>query len=64
MWLTLSLLGWTMDWSIEPTATEAADDPLRDLGATGVTFVGFAQHATPEDVPLPQRTPAWDEPEE
>jgi hypothetical protein len=63
MRLTLVLLGHTLDLSLEATATEE-DDTFTLLGDTGGTWVGFAHHATPEDVPLPQRTPPWDEPEE
>ena len=61
MRLTVALLGWSLDLSLEPTTTE--DEAPTNQGDTGGTWVGFAVHATPEDVPLPQRTPAWDEPE-
>lgn len=67
MRLTLSALGFELDLSFGPasdedTAVEGADLSGGTLGSIGpVTTVGFT---TPEDVPLPQRTPAWDEPEE
>ena len=63
MRLTFAALGWTFDWSLEPTAeAEDADEPGRDLGYLSGTFVGFAPHVQGEDVALPQRVPAWDEP--
>lgn len=59
MRLTIALLGFTFDASIEPTA---ADEDR--AGDTTSYPVGFARHSPPEEIPLPQRTPAWDEPEE
>lgn len=54
--MTLVLLGWTLDWSLEPTGSEA--DTARDLsgGELGSRVVGFerhgdqrwAEHETPE----------------
>jgi hypothetical protein len=58
--LTIALLGWSFDLSMEPTASD--DDPQRDLGTTGHYPVGFvARHDVPEEVSYPQRTPAWDD---
>jgi hypothetical protein len=60
MRLTLILLGHTFDLSLEPTASEDEADPLRDLGATGVTYVGFtAAHDVPADLPWVERDNGW-----
>ena len=56
------LLGHTLDLSLEPTAADEDEAPTNQ-GDTGGTWVGFAVHATPEDIPLPQRTPPWDDEE-
>ena len=65
MRLTLTMLGLELDISFG-IAGEAEDenDPGRDLGYTAGSFVGFAPHVAPEEVPMPQHTPSWDEPEE
>lgn len=41
MRLTLVLLGWTLDLSLDPTATDEPDDTARDLsgGSTGTTVI-------------------------
>lgn len=47
MRLTLCLLGWTFDWTAEPTAAEAPTEPTEDAaasmdgGTTGSTPVGY-----------------------
>jgi hypothetical protein len=52
--LTLALLGWTLDWSLEPTTAEAeADDGGRDMGSTSGTYVGFtAAHDVPDEAAI------------
>ena len=63
MRLTLALLGWTWDWSLEPTTPEAEAHSL-DGGLLASTPVGFtAAYPVPEEVPLPQRVPPWDDEE-
>lgn len=66
--LTLQLAGWTFDWSIEPTAAEAEDEPdpaaALNGGTTGGYYVGFAAHVAPEEVTAPAHCPSWDEPDE
>ena len=64
MRLTLSALGLELDVSFGIATDAEPDEYGRDLGYTSGTFVGFSPHVTPEDCPLPQRTPAWDEPED
>lgn len=60
MRLTVCLFGWTWDLSLEPTDTESTDDPLRDLGTTGGTFLGFtASHEVPADLPWVERGNGW-----
>jgi hypothetical protein len=60
--MTVSMFGLELDITFGiPTPVE--EGPGRDLGYTAGSFVGFAAHVTPEDAPMPQRTPAWDEPE-
>jgi hypothetical protein len=62
MRVTVSMFGLELDVTFGvPTPVEG--EPGLDLGYTAGSFVGFAAHVTPEDAPLPQRTPAWDEPE-
>lgn len=43
MRLTIVVLGWTFDWTAEPTATDEPEDTARDLsgGSTGSTPMGF-----------------------
>lgn len=58
--LTLALLGWTFDWSIEPTADEAEDDGGRDLGYTTANPVGFVPaFEVPDFVPGADRNNGW-----
>lgn len=60
--LTIALLGWTFDWSIEPTAAEAEDDGGSSLngGTTGAYPVGFtATFEIPEEVAVPMRCNGW-----
>jgi hypothetical protein len=53
MRLTLALLGWTLDWSIEPTTTEVEDDGGRDFGYTSGTFLGFTPaHDVPDEAAI------------
>lgn len=61
MRLTIAALGWTFDWSIEPTAeAEAEDDGGRDLGYTTATPVGyFAALEVPDFVPGVDRSNGW-----
>lgn len=63
MRLTLALLGWTLDWSLEPTAeveVEVEDDGGRDLGYTTATPVGyFAALEVPDFVPGTDRNNGW-----
>ena len=66
MRLTIALLGWTLDWSLEPSSVEDEDDPTFALngGTTGGYYVGFASHVAPEEIAAPMHCPSWDEPEE
>ena len=65
MRVTLVLLGWTFDWSLEPTAAEAEDESNSLDGGTTASYpVGFTHWPVPEEVPYQPHTPAWDEPEE
>jgi hypothetical protein len=58
--VTINLLGWTFDWSIEPTAAEAeAEDAGNDSGYTAASFVGFAPFEVPDEMPLPMRNNGW-----
>lgn len=61
MRLTFALLGWTLDWSIEPTTeAEAEDEPGRDLGYTTSTPSGyFAALEVPDFVPGQDRNNGW-----
>lgn len=62
MRLTSAALGWTIDWSIEPTATEAADDGDSSLngGTTAAYPVEFtATFDLPEEVAVPMRCNGW-----
>lgn len=64
MRVTIAVLGWTFDWSIEPTAAETEGNSLD--GGTTASYgpIGFtASWPTVEEVPMPQRTPAWDDDE-
>jgi hypothetical protein len=63
MRVTLALLGWTLDWSLEPTATEAETCSL-DGGTTAAYPMGFTHWPVPEEIAAPQHCPSWDEPEE
>lgn len=62
MRLTLAILGWTWDLSLEPTADDEGNS--LDGGTTSAYPISFTAWPQPEDAPMPQRTPAWDEPEE
>lgn len=65
MRLTLTLLGHTLDLSLEPTASETEDNGAALNGGTLASIgpiVGFTVRA-PEEV-MPQHVPAWDEPDE
>jgi hypothetical protein len=63
MRLTLVLLGHTLDLSLEANAADADTNSL-DGGTTASTNVlYFGRYDTPEDIPLPQRTPPWDDEE-
>lgn len=66
MRLTLALLGLELDVTFGPVDEPATDGASLDGGTTGsIGPVGFTQPVSNvEDVPMPQRTPAWDEPEE
>lgn len=58
--VTIALLGWTFDWSIEPTAAEVEDDGPRDLGYTNGTFLSFTSgHDIPEEAAVPMRCNGW-----
>lgn len=65
MCLTLWLLGaevFAVEYS--PLDGDAADETYIDAGTTGHYSLGFvAAHEIPQDVALPQRTPAWDDEE-
>lgn len=65
MRVTASLLGWTMDWSLSPDAAEDTDEGAALNGGTLAAYpVGFTHAmAIPEEVVMPQRTPAWDDEE-
>lgn len=59
MRVTLALLGWTWDWSLEPTATDSETCSL-DGGTTGGQYVGFtASHDVPADLPWVERDNGW-----
>lgn len=67
MRLTIALLGLELDLSFGIAAVDEDEDPAAALnGGTlssyPITWTG--NYGTPEEAPLPQRTPAWDEPEE
>lgn len=57
MRLTLAILGWTFDWSIEPTAE--AEDEVDGSGYTASSFVGFTPFEVPDEMPLPSRNNGW-----
>lgn len=62
MRLTFQALGLTLDLSLAPTTAEAEDDPLRDLGATGSTPVGFVHaHEIPDDASIHRPTSPWED---
>lgn len=66
MRLTLSLLGLELDVTFGRAIAAEDEDQGAALngGTTGSTPMGFtAQWAAPEDIPLPQRTPPWDDEE-
>lgn len=65
MRVTIAALGFELDVTFGPTAA-AVDDPAAAMngGTTASTPMGFvAQWPAPEDIPLPQRTPPWDDEE-
>lgn len=65
MRLTLTVLGFDLDVSLGPSAT--ADETCSLDGGTTASIGPISFVSTPgavEDVPMPQRVPAWDEPDE
>lgn len=66
MRLTLALLGLELDVTFGLAAVEVEDDPAAALnGGTLTSYpISFTPWPCPEEVPMPQHTPAWDEPEE
>lgn len=67
MRVTIALLGYELDITLglADATSPASDDTGEALngGTTSGYFVGFTPHDG-QDVAMPQRCPAWDEPEE
>lgn len=62
MRLTLALLGFEMDLTFGPATTASEDDPLRDLGATGSTPVGFVvAHEIPDEAAIHRPCSPWED---
>lgn len=56
MRVCVTVLGWTLDWSLEPTCadvdTEDDDASVLSGGTTGGYYVGFALHEPPDEAAI------------
>ena len=65
MRLTLTLLGHTLDLSLEAAGTDDCDHGSSLDGGTTASYpVGFSPWPVPEEISAPQHCPSWDEPED